>query len=97
MAPRICCSENKFGIDTFYLLYGKEKIFLFNQQHRNGVCKFYGGSGVPIDLALKNSRTNVDKAMRRTADKLPVYISYIEKEYEIQVLDKTKNKKRRNA
>ena len=38
------------------------------------------------------SKAKGDSAIIRTMDKIPMYIKYIEREYKIQVLDKTKAK-----
>lgn len=92
MCMRICCEVKSNNIDTFYLMNGSEKIFLFNQNRRKGVEDYYCGNGVTLNRALKlpslgrGSDRKRSKALRRTMDKLPIYIKYIEKEYGIKVM-----------
>lgn len=90
---KICCEIKNDNFDTFYLINGSEKIFLFNQGRRKGVEEYYGGHGVTIDRALKLptslgrfSDRKRSRAIRRTMDKLPSYLRYIEKQYGIKVM-----------
>jgi len=75
--------KKDFETDTYYLLFNKEKIFLFNQKHRNGAFDYFKG-GRSLSEALKPNKR--DAGLRRVSDKLPMYIKYIEKEYEIKVM-----------
>ncbi len=50
------------------------------------------GKGVELNKALDHSRGNHDTALIKTMNKLPRYIIYIEKEYGIQVFNKTKRR-----
>lgn len=99
MCVKIKCENNRKDVDTFYLIKDGKKIFLFDQGKRKGVEEYFGGSGVTIDRALKlpknlshNSDMRSDRALRRTIDKMPLYLRYVKKEYQISVM----NTKRRN-
>ena len=91
MKTEIYCKSAAKGIHSFYLLVGGNEYFLFNQAYRKGVDEYYS-RGVYIDNAIKHSRAHRDVAISRTMNKLPVYIGYVEKEYGIAVLNKTKKR-----
>lgn len=80
------------GNQDFYMIFGNQEYFLFRQPYRKGVKEYFGN---PIDLnrALKNNWNKLDNAVLRTVDKLPQYIRYIEKEYGIAVLERTKKRR----
>ena len=77
------------GNQDFYVKVDNVDYFLFRQSYRKGI-KEYFGNGVHIDKALKNNWNKLDRAVLRTIDKLPSYIKYVEKEYGVAILDKTR-------
>jgi hypothetical protein len=79
---------------SFYLRTGREEFYLFSQNFRKGVHEFYAG-GVELGRAMDRSRGRYDCAILRTMDKLPKYISYVEKEYDTAILEKTKKHNKR--
>lgn len=91
MKTTIYCKPTSQGIHSFYLKNGNEEYFLFCQSFRKGVQDYYG-CGVHLDKARDYSKSNHDEAIRRTMTKLPIYIKYIEKEYGVTILNKTKKK-----
>ena len=91
MKTFITCRPTEKGIHTFYLFFEKERYFLFSQPYRKGVARYYR-DGVCVDEALNCSKAHGDAAIMRTMRKLPIYIRYIEKEYDIEVLKKTKKR-----
>ena len=91
MRTEICCRSTAKGVHSFYLLVGKNEYFLFNQAYRKGVDKYYA-QGVHISDAMKHARAHHDAAIIRTMNKIPMYVGYVEKEYDIRVLDKTKKR-----
>ena len=95
MKTTIYCKPTDKGIHSFYLLVGTEEFFLFSQAYRKGVEAYYG-KGVRIDESMKYSRAHNDSAITRTMDKIPIYVKYIEKEYDIEVLKKTKKRSNQN-
>ena len=91
MKAIIYCKPTAKGVHSFYISIGKDRYYLFSQPYRKGVDDYFR-RGVVIDHAIKYSKAHNDAAIRRTMQKLPGHIKYIEKEYDIQVLEKTKKK-----
>ena len=93
MKTFISCKATAKGVHSFYMTFGGEDFFLFNQNYRRGVEEFYA-NGVELNQAMRISLAHHDSAIIRTMEKLPSYIKYIEKEYGIAVLNQTikKNK-----
>ena len=89
MRTEIYCKPIEKGFHSFYLVIGTEEFFLFSQAYRKGVEKYYC-SGVLLDEAINHSKAHKDSAITRTMNKIPMYIRYIEKEYDLEVLEKTK-------
>ena len=52
----------------------------------------YFRDGVRLDDALIFTRAKGDNAIKRTMEKLPSYIKYIEREYDLEILRKTAKK-----
>ena len=95
MKNMIYCEPTACGVHTFFLVVNGQKYYLFSQNYRKGVHAYYS-KGVPLTQAVNYSKTHNDSALIRTMSKLPMYIKYVEKEYGIEVLKRTK-KKRRNV
>lgn len=94
MQDTIYCKTTSQGTSTFYLKTTKGEYFLFNQNYRKGVNDYYR-KGVSLDNATNYSKSKFDSAIIRTMSKIFMYIKYVEKEYEVEVLKQTikKNKK----
>ena len=69
---------------------------MFSQDFRKGVHEYFS-KGVRIDEATDFSKSHRDNAIRRTMTKIPMYIKYIEKEYGVEVLERTKRMNRRSS
>ena len=95
MKAMIYCEPTERGIHSFYLVTEGREYFLFNQNYRKGVQEYFN-RGVSIDQAMNYSKTHNDSALVRTMTKLPTYIKYIEKEYEIEVFEQTKKRNSKN-
>lgn len=93
MKTMIYCKPTQQGVHSFYLVTGGEEYFLFSQNSRKGVQEYFS-RGVTIDDSMKFAKTKNDSAIIRTMTKLPMYIRYIEKEYEIEVYEQTKRRNR---
>lgn len=91
MKPYIYCNTTAKGVQTFYVNVDGESHILFSQAFRHGV-KNYFAKPVSIDRALDFSSARGDGAILRTMEKLPSYIRYVEREYDIEVLRKTRRK-----
>lgn len=96
MKAMIFCKTTAKGIHTFYLTTDGQRYFLFNQDYRKGVQKYFG-RGVSINEAINYSRSHNDTAVMRTMSKIPMYVKYVEKEYEIEVLEQTKKRNSKNS
>ena len=94
MTTKISCKTTAKGIQSFYLECNDGKFFLFSQNYRKGVKEYYGPTGIALKVALDVSRSKGDTAVIRTMRKLIPYIKYVEKEYDIVVLDKTASRQR---
>lgn len=83
----------KQGLHSFFIIQGGQKYYLFSQNYRKGVQKYYC-KGVSLNESIDYSKAHNDSAVIRTMTKLPMYIKYVEKEYSIEVFEKTKQKNR---
>jgi hypothetical protein len=93
MKPMIYCAATAKGVHSFYLVQDGKEHFLFHQNYRRGVAAYFR-RGVRLREALDFGRAGHDSAILRTMQKLPAYIKYAEKEYDIEVLDQTIKKNR---
>lgn len=91
MTSKIISFATKDGFHKLYLRHEGRDYFLFSQSYRASVKAYYA-KGVTLDKALNNPCAGINAALRRTMEKLPAYIRYVEKEYDIVVLDQTKKK-----
>lgn len=91
MKTTIYCIVSDKGIHSFYLKQNNKRYFLFSQNYRKSVHNYFK-NGVSLEESLNFNRTKHDNALIRTMEKLPSYIKYIEKEYQIAVYEKTKKK-----
>lgn len=87
----IYCKRNTNGRDSFYLESEGERYWLFDQNHRKGVNEHFG-KGLFLTDALSHRKAGCDGAVCKTISKLPAYIKYVEKEYGIAVLERTKKR-----
>lgn len=90
-ATIICTTPQERGL-MFYLDVDGERYFLFNQRYRSSIENHYR-KGVDLNTAISN-RASGDSCIRRVSEKIPTYIKYIEKEYDIAVLNQTIKKRR---
>ena len=94
MKTTVFCKVTAKGVHTFYLNDNGANYYLFHQDYRIGVQEYYG-KGVTLTEAMNFGRSHHNSAIKKTMQKLPVYVKYVEKEYGIQVLEQTikKNQK----
>ena len=91
MKAQIYCTVSDKGVHSFYLLQDNKRYFLFRQNYRKSVHAYFK-QGVSLEEAISFKRIHGDGALAHTMEKLPAYIKYIEKEYQISVYNKTKEK-----
>ncbi|MBQ6979060.1 MAG: hypothetical protein IJQ07_00240 [Clostridia bacterium] len=94
MKTFIYCKTEKKGEQTFYLNHYGKTYYLFTQAYRVSVRDRFQ-TGYIIDNGYHYSSTH-GVAVRKTLDKIKQAIPYIEKEFNICVLRKTKKKERDN-
>lgn len=88
MAKVYCMADNN-SKQHFYVEAKGKSYYLFSQDFRRGVQNYYA-SGVDLNRALDVSKAKFDAAIARTMRKLPSHLRYIEKEYDVQILNRTK-------
>jgi hypothetical protein len=91
MVTTIYCTPTAKGVHSFYIEASGETHFVFSQAYRPGVNEYFR-DGVRLDDALNFSRAKGDNAIKRTMEKLPSYIKYIEREYDLEILHRTAKK-----
>ncbi len=89
---KIICKVQTQGVHSFYYIDGDNQYFLFTQDFRKSVKEIFAGG---VNINELNNITSKSHAVNRTLDKLPAYIKYIENEYGIEILNKTKNKNKK--
>ena len=90
MRNKIYCKTTGKGQQSYYLTVDGKDYFLFTQAFRRSNKEVFS-KGVTIDEALRWQGQHSESVIR-TMRKLPSYIRYVEQEYGIVVLNKTKKK-----
>ena len=93
MSVKLFCKSDGRGMHSFYLQAENEVYFLFCQEYRRSNEEYFG-RGVLLSDGLDFSGVR-NYAVRKTVEKLRIYVRYAEKEYGIAVLDKTKKREER--
>ena len=88
MKTKIYCKTQEKGVHTFYLNHGGEVYYLFAQDYRKGVNKYYG-CPISFDEAIDYSRAKRDNAILRTMEKIMASVRYLEKQYNIAIYKKS--------
>lgn len=96
MKTKIYCTVSSKGTHSFYLEQDGKRYFLFNQNYRKSVHKYFQ-YGVSLGSAISFNKIHGDGALANTMEKLPAYIKYIEKEYQIAVFEKTREKQKKSS
>lgn len=80
--------KTKRGVLDYYVTADGKEYFLFRENfHKTN--KDYFMNGVDVRQITDFSRTT-SASVKRTLEKLPSYIRYVEKEYDLAVAEKTK-------
>lgn len=85
----VYCKADTNSKQHFYVQFNGSSYYLFSQNFRRGVQNYYG-NGVKLNRAVDHSKANFDSAIMRTMRKIIPHVRYIEKEYDIQILNRTK-------
>lgn len=92
MRTTIYCKRTERGMHNFYVRTDEGEFYLFTQNFRKGVQQYFG-QGVCLERACDYSKSKNDTAVKKTMDKLPAFIKYVEKECGIVVLEQTRKHK----
>ena len=90
MKAKIYCKTVAKGRQAFYVEVDGKDYFLFEQNYRASNKDFFR-KGVTVEELNDYSKTS-SRAVKRTLDKMPTYIKYLEKEFDLAIYDKTKLK-----
>ena len=91
MTIKIYCQTTAQGMHSFYLKKDNVDYYLFSQNYRRGVHRYYGRS-VSFNEAIDFSRSKHDSAILRTMEKIKIYTKYIEKQYSIIVCKRSEKR-----
>jgi len=95
MRSVVFCETTAKAVQSFYISVGGKRYYLFSQDFRKSNKRFFS-RGVELDTigTYKNVHST---SVRKTLDKLPIYIKYIEKEYGVEILESTRKKTEKRA
>ena len=91
MKTKIICREVKSGTLSFYVKADGKEYFLFQQEFKKSVYDYFV-NGISVSLASDYSMAH-SHTVRKTLDKLPTYLHFIEKEYGVEIYEKTSQRK----
>lgn len=89
----IICKSAEGGTHNFYLVVGSVEYFLFSEGYKKSVYDYYS-KGVRLKDASNYSKSKRNVALMKTMSKIPMYVRYLEKEYDLEILEKTKKRNR---
>ena len=88
MQATVFCKTTAKATQSFFVKVGGRDYFLFQQDFRKSNKEFFR-NGVGVH-AINNYSGVHSTAVKKTLDKLPSYIRYIEKEYDVAIYEKQK-------
>jgi hypothetical protein len=91
MQTIIQCTKTRLGAHAFYIKHDGTNYLLFVQKYHKGVDEVFN-NGVDLDKALSPKIAKRDPQVLKTISKMRLYIKYIEKEYQVKILDSSINK-----
>ena len=80
----------------FYLHANGETHYMFDQTFHNTVYDYYR-DGVSVDQAINYSFAKGNAALQRAMDRIPAQLQYLENEYNVVALQKSKTKAFRHS
>ena len=92
MKATVFCRTTAKGIQSFFVKANGKDYYLFQQAFRVS-NKEYFAKGVSVDSLGKYDGVR-SAAVRKTLDKLPSYIRYVEKECDLGIYEKDKKEQR---
>lgn len=91
MQAKVFCKTVAKGIQAYYVSVDGNSIYLFQQNYRVSNKEFFS-NGVVVH-ALGKFRNVHSTSVRNTLEKIPSYLRYVEKEYGVEIYEKTKRRK----
>ena len=85
----IFCEQSKSGRLNFFVSASGEEHYLFSCPYSERAESHFRG-GVFLDNAIDCTRAGGDSSILRVMNRLPSHIRYIEREYGLEILRKTK-------
>lgn len=92
MKEYIYCKSFEKGKQSFYVVFEGTEYYLFSQEYRKSNKEVFGNKVFLSEL--RKLKKHHSHSVRSTVEKIPSHIRYIEKEYDISLLDKSKESKR---
>lgn len=83
-----CKDSNTKGIIDFYITSGGENIYLFSQKFRHSIYDHYN-KGILLKDAFDYKKIHRNRAIMNVMKRLPATINYVEKTYNIALMNKT--------
>ncbi|HAJ97930.1 MAG TPA: hypothetical protein DCO72_09365 [Ruminococcus sp.] len=83
-----CKDTNQKGIIAYYVESSEGVYLLFTQKFRHSSYQYFH-AGLPLEKAIKHPSHN-DAAISNTVRRILPSIHYIEKTYDVQLLNKSK-------
>lgn len=90
MQVTVFCKTTAKAMQSFFVKVDGRDYFLFQQDFKKSNKEFFH-NGVSVNSINRYSGVH-SMAVKKTLDKLPSYIHYIEKEYNLAIYEKTKKK-----
>lgn len=84
----VCKDTNIKGIIAYYVVSSEGMYLMFTQKFHHSSYQYFHG-GLPLEKALRYPSYN-DAAIRNTIRRILPSIHYIEKTYDVQLLNKSK-------
>ena len=91
MKTTIQCKPNRLGGHAFYIKHEGIDYLLFNQKYHNRVNQTFS-RGLDLNDSLDPKTAKGDVQVLKTISKMKMYIKYIEKEFQVKILDSSINK-----
>ena len=91
MQTKVYCRTVAKGRQAFYVNANGKEYFLFSQDYKRTVKEFFK-HGININ-ELNNYSIAHSSAVRKTLDKIPLYLHYVEKEFGVEIYTKTNKNK----
>ena len=95
MKTVIQCEKTRLGDHAFYIMHNRTKYLLFVQKYYQDVNNVFS-NGIDLNKAINPKTAKGAAPVSKTIDKMKLYIKYIEKEYQVKILDASINKGVRN-